>query len=153
MPGVSKLSWRVCWNLLPALVAGALLASPVGRRTGGTATPPGPLDDWDIPRLVAFLNDKGLGLRMVATPKDGVIGPTAFLTTTARGWDDFNRLPKDPRQIDRWQGILYCERGPGGDAWSALVRQWGDCCLVVGPFLFFGDPDLLARVCAALAGA
>src|SRR5262249_15854798 len=36
---------------------------------------------------------------------------------------------------------------PGGGRLDLQVQLWGDdCCLEVGPFVFFGDPGLLARV-------
>jgi hypothetical protein len=154
MLGVSKLSWRACRPLLPVLLVGALLAVWIGQREGGSPRSIGPADGWDIPRLVAYLNDESLGLRMVATQKNGIIDQTAFLTTTSKGWEDLHCLPKDQKQINRWHGTLYCERGPEGlfegNDWSDLTHQWGDCCLVVGPFLFYGDRELLGRVLAAL---
>jgi hypothetical protein len=134
------------------LVAGALFLHCVGQRAGGPAPAAGPLDDWDVPRLVAHLNGKGLGLRVVSTLKVG--GGThrmAFLTTTDQGWEELTRLLRGRSQIDRWRGTLYCERGPAGGDWDDLKRQWGDCCLVVGPFLLFGDRELLGRVRAALS--
>jgi hypothetical protein len=155
MMGVSKLSWRVVWLSLSAVLALALLAGWIGHRMARPAESAVAPDEWDIPQLVAYLNDAGLGLRIVSTLKHGNIDQTAFLTTTTREWEDLNRLPKDQKQIHRWQGTLYCERGRAGlllgDDWSALTRQWGDCCLVAGPFLFYGDRDLLDRVRAALA--
>jgi hypothetical protein len=146
----NELSGRACWPLLAALLAGALLAVWARQRTSGPAAPAPPLDGWDIPRLAAHLNGEGLGLRMVATQKDGAVHQTAFLTTTGKGWEDLNRLPKDLNQINRWQGTLYCERVPGGDGWPGLAHPSDDCCLVVGPFLLYGDRELLGRVRAAL---
>ena len=155
----SKLSWRTFW-LASVLLAGALLVHCVGQRTGSPATAAAPLDDWDIPRLVAYLNGKGLGLRMVSTRKDGVINQTAYLTTTNKGWEDCNPLRKDRQKIDLWQGTLHCElwrgtlhreRGLSRDDLSDQPHLWGDCCLVVGPFLLFGDRELLSRVRAALS--
>jgi hypothetical protein len=150
MPGVSKLPWRACRPLLPVLLVGALLAFTVGQRGRHPATPAVPLDDWDVPQLVAYLNEQGLGLRMLATGPHGVTDRTAFLTTTDREWADLNTLSKDPRRIDRWRGTLYCERCPGGENRSDLIHQWGDRCLVAGPFLLYGDRELLDRVGAAL---
>jgi hypothetical protein len=150
---VRKRLWRTCWLLLPALLAGVLLVFSTGQRRDHTASPVVPLHDWDIPRLVAYLNDEGLGLRLVVTDKDGVVCPNAYLTTTSKGWEELNALVKQPEQIERWQGILYCEHAQClGATWPSLTQHWGDCCLVVGPFLFFGDPHLLGRVRAALTG-
>jgi hypothetical protein len=151
MPGASILLRRACWLLLPALLAGIVLVSGIGQRGEHFARPVVPLHDWDISRLVAYLNGKGLGLRLVSTRQDGVVDRTAFLTTTAKEWVDFNHLYKARNQIDRWEGTLACERGPA-PSWSDLASLWGDCCLVVGPFLFFGDQALLGRVRVALTG-
>ena len=137
--------------LTVAFAASVLLAAWLGSRTLGPAPPGVPMDDWDIARLAAYLNERGLDVRVVSTMREGCSDKTAFLTTTGKGWEDFNRLPKDAGWIARWQGTLYCERGPGGDDWCELTRQWGDSCLVVGPFLLFGDAQLLARVRDALA--
>jgi len=84
-----------------------------------------PLDDWDVLQLVAHLDAEGLHLRALPTAKDGLIDDRAFLTTTSVDWDDLNDLRKVPEQIVRWQGSLYCERGPAGaDAWADLSHSW-----------------------------
>jgi hypothetical protein len=132
------------------LVAGILVGVAIGQRKN-VPTPTVQMDDWDIPRLVAYLNGKGLGLRLISTYKDGAVGPAAFLTTTDKSWTDLNRLQNDPELIDMWQGILHCDCGRSGEYWSSQKRRWCDCCAIVGPFLLYGDRELLGRVCAALA--
>jgi hypothetical protein len=148
---VSKGAARASWALPAVVLAGLLLAIWVGLPRRGRAPTAAPLDEWDIPQLVSYLNGEGLGLRLVATQKDGVIHTTAFLTTTPKGWEDLNRLQRGRTRIDQWQGTLHCERGPGGEAWADLARQWGNRALVVGPFLLYGDRELLGRVRHALA--
>jgi len=113
--------------------------------------PDAALADWDIPRLAAYLNRKGLKLRVVSTMNACDSELTAYLTTTDRGWEELNRPLRGRAHIDRWRGTLYCERGPSGGDWADLVRDWGDCCLIVGPFLLFGDRELLGQVRAALS--
>ncbi len=148
----SKLAWQALWLLASVLVAGVLFVRCVGQRTRSHATAAAPLDDWDIPRLVAYLNDRGLGLRVVSTMKGGGGSDRmAFLTTTDKGWEELSRPVRGRSQIDRWRGTLHCERGPAGGDWDDLARQWGDCCLVAGPFLLYGDRELLGRVRAALS--
>jgi hypothetical protein len=145
----SKLWLRACWPLLSALLVGLLVVT-IGQRKSRSATSAGTLDDdWDIPRLVAYLNGKGLELRLVSTQKDGAEHRKVFLTTTDKEWLTFNSLPKNQQRMDEWQGTLYCVRGPE-DTWPDLIRQWGDYGLIVGPFLFYGDRELLGRVRAAL---
>lgn len=140
---------RIVCFLSPALAASALLAMSIDSRQRHPADK-SPLHDWDIPQLVGHLNEAGMGLRLVSVQKYGEPSRAAFLTTTEQKWQRLNRLVKSPHFIDRWQGTLYCERGPGGKAWTDLSRQWGDYVLVVGPFLFYGDPQLLVQVKAVL---
>jgi hypothetical protein len=150
MLGVSKLSVRAA-ALLPALLAAALLAVAVWQRPDGPPQPAMRLDGWDVPRLAEHLNEQGLGLRLVAAGEGAAVARKAYLTRTGKGAADFNLLAKDPGQAHVWRGSLYCERGPAGADWSQLRRQWGGCCLAAGPFILFGDPDLLAQARAALA--
>jgi hypothetical protein len=152
MPGEYVLSWRRCWLLLPILLAGILLAGWARQGKERIARPVVRLDGWDIPQLVDHLNGAGLELCVTSTEMDGDVDQSAFLSTTPRKWADVNRLFKDAAQIDRWEGTLYCERGPM-TSWPELTSLWGaDYCLVVGPFLFYGDRDLLDRVRATLTG-
>jgi hypothetical protein len=141
---------RVHWVVPAVLVASLLLAASLGKWSAGPRVPPLPLNDWDIPTLVEHLQRTGLSLRMVATQKDGPIDSTAFLTTTEKDWRDFNHLSKNVKQIEAWRGTVYCERADSQAMQADLVQQWGDFGLSVGPFLFYGDPDLLTRVRAAL---
>jgi hypothetical protein len=151
MMAKSRLAWRAAWPLAAVLVVGALVIQDVGQRTGSSATTVGPLDDWDVPRLADYLNSKGLGLRVVSTQSYGGIERRAFLTTTDKGWEELSRPVRSPLHIDRWQGTLICERRPSAADWDDLTRQWEDCCLAAGPFLLFGDRELLGRVRAALS--
>jgi hypothetical protein len=148
---VRKPSWGAVWPFLAALLGGTLMAVALWQRPDGPAKPARPLNDWDIPQLVSYLNGQGLGLRLVPAEKDGVIDREAFLTTTDQDWSDLNVLPKLRERIHCWQGTLYCLRNKEGYVLSGQVDSWGDCCLVAGPFLFFGDRELLARVRAALS--
>jgi hypothetical protein len=144
MWAVRKESRRLSWFLVPALLAGVLLVFWTGLGRDHTASPVVPLHDWDIPRLVAFLNEEGM---------DVVLCPNAFLTTTNKGWEELNALVKQPEGIEQWQGVLYCEHVQSVEATRlSRTQPWGDCCLIVGPCLFFCDPQLLARVRAALTG-
>jgi hypothetical protein len=147
----SKLSRRRFWPLPFVLLAGALVVNHFfGQRTDSPVLA-APLDDWDIPRLADYLNGKGVALRLVSTMNGHSTEWTAFLTTTDKGWEELSRPIRDRSHIDRWRGTLYCMRGSAGGARAELSRDWGDCCLVVGPFLLFGDRELLGQVRAALS--
>jgi hypothetical protein len=148
----SKLSSRPCPPWLAAFVVGTLLAVWVVGRGGERATTVGALDRWDVPRLAAYLNARGLGLRVVSTSQDGTNNLAAYLTTTDGRWEDFNRLTRDPRQIDQWRGTLICERASLPEVWKDRIGPSEDGYLIVGPFLLYGDRDLRDRVRAALRG-
>src|SRR5262249_27697588 len=126
---VSKLTWRARWPILVTLLLGTLLAVTLGQHLNRLATPARSLDDWDIPTLVANLNGKGLGLRMVSPRKDGVIFRDAYLTTTEQDWSDLNELPRIRDRIHRWQGTLYCHRKTKEYGLADQGDTWGDCCL------------------------
>jgi len=140
---MSKL--RTYGLLLLGLGSIALLAVGLLTRQGDSGTVVS-LDDWDIPQFAAFLNERGLGLRLVSTMKGGDARYTAFLTTTDLEWENLNHLVKDAKRINEWRGTLYCERERGNDNWWLLTRHWGANYLIVGPFLLYGDPELLVLV-------
>jgi hypothetical protein len=140
------------WRRPPLVLAAAvvLAAALAGARARRPAPEALDLSDWDVPRLAEHLRGRGLPLRAVSTIKDGPIGNNAYLLTADRTWKDLTHLSRGREHIDRWRGTLYCERlrQPGNrDEQAAL---WGDCCLLVGPFLFFGDRELLRKVREAL---
>lgn len=110
-----------------------------------------PIDAWDIPELAVYLKSRGMEVQLWAVPKSGPLSHSAYLTVTAKQWRDLNILSKDRRRIQEWRGTLYCERIGHSDA-TPLLEQWGeDHCLTAGPFLLYGDAELLHRVRAALA--
>src|SRR5262249_55096043 len=93
------------------------------------------------------LNRAGLEVRLRSPLKNGAIGQAAFLTTTDKDWDDLNHLYKHPSRIQEWRGVVYCERVGHSEP---ILRLWGDHYLVAGPFVFFGDSELLERIRAIL---
>jgi hypothetical protein len=113
------------------------------------SVPPAPLDDWDMPRLAAHFNRAGLPVQMTSTQKNGVVSSSVFFTIAHKDWRYLNDLSKNPERIDEWRGVVYCECTSPASA-ANLVRQWGDHTLLVGPFIFYGDATLLARISVAL---
>ncbi len=108
------------------------------------------LSDWQLRRLVEHLRARGLPIRAVSTSQNGPLCDTAYLTLTDQDWLELNHLFRGVKQIGDWRGVLYCERISRPATRAQQARLWGDCCLVVGPFLFYGDRDLRARVRKAL---
>lgn len=74
----------------------------------------------------------------------------AYLTTTDVGFDYLNALTRSRESIDDWRGVVECEivRNPTSRAERGIGAE--GCYIVVGNFTFFGDPELLARIAAAL---
>jgi hypothetical protein len=133
-----------------AVAAMSLLAVSIRKDGVGPSAASRPIRDWDIAELAVFLNRKGVEVQLWTVPKNGPLNYSAYLTSTVKEWRDLNVLNKDPSRIQEWRGTLYCERIGESDV-SHLLDQWDDRCLVVGPFLLYGDAELLKRVRIALA--
>ncbi len=128
------------------LVFAAALAAPWRR----PADVPGEarrvsMDGWGVPELVRHLEARGLGLRAVPTGAGGSLSRNTFLTVPGKRPTDLTGLMKTPAQIDRWEGVVYYEHSPRADDVQRYDR-WGDCHRRIGPFWFFGDPELLAGI-------
>jgi hypothetical protein len=115
-------------------------------RTGGARAG----EDMAITELVERLRAGGLTLRVVGADKAGADKNNAFLTTSKKTWEQLVGLPKSREAIDRWEGVVSCERMFLRGTRDIQMQIWGDCCLQVGSYLFFGDRDLLARIRACL---
>jgi hypothetical protein len=59
-------------------------------------------------------------------------------------------LSKSREHLANWRGTIYCERSARA---QQELPQWEGCSLHAGPFIFFGDPELLAQIPEALADA
>ncbi len=136
--------------LSTAVLAMTFLAFSVGQCLGPRASTQRSLDTWDIPELVDHLNRAGLHVQLHSPRKDGLIIHNAFLTTTQKEWDELNRLGINPgpSRVQEWCGIVCCERAGERELEHA---HWEGHYLVVGPFTFYGDAELLGRIRAILA--
>jgi hypothetical protein len=48
----------------------------------------------------------------------------------------------------QWRGIVFCQQD-GEQCWilADFIRDnWGEYGMRIGPFVFFGDPELLQRI-------
>jgi hypothetical protein len=143
MPRLTSYGWYMA-----SVAAIALLVVLLRKHGMGSAPAARSINDWDIAELAIYLNRNGIEVRLRTTPKNGPLGRSAYLTTTTKEWNDLSSLIKDPKHMQGWRGTLYCERVGEG---KPYIELWGNYCLVVGPFLLYGDPELLDRVRSALA--
>ena len=161
-------SARRPWLLWSLCAFGALLPALIiwGERRGGDGpaaeTELAVPDDWTMADLLRKLAP--LGQRVVpARPADHPAGPDgpadvledgAFLTTTARGWDELATLHMAAKPgeaaLARWRGTVFVRpsRRPPDTQPLEVGRR---CALHAGRFHFYGDPELLDRIEAALS--
>ncbi len=144
----------------PRLVLlGAALAALAGLALLGSWYPPGTdvagepplvrMDGWGVAEVVRHLEARGLGLCALPTRKGGPLVRNVFLTVPGKTFEDVEGLIKQPAFIGRWKGVVYCEEYPRAEA-RDLETLWADCAWRAGPFVFFGDRELLARIREAL---
>jgi hypothetical protein len=142
------------WNWRYVLLCGAFTAMTfltvwLGPRRAAPEPASLRLDNWDIPQLVAYLNSAGVEVDVLSTQKNGVARSNGFLMVVEKDWDYVNGLTKHASLIHQWRGIVYCGREPPITL-ANLAGQWHNHCLRVGPFIFYGDAELLAHIGAAL---
>jgi hypothetical protein len=153
MPVPGRFSLRpalglLCLPLLAAMISG-LYRAPTTSPGSGTGLVD--MGGWEMPDLLRHLQARGVRFRAVPTAGKGTIAANAFLTAQDRPWADLDALMKDQRTIARWKGVVFCERIPFPEARIWEVECWGPCGLWAYPFIFFGDPQMLAQLRAALA--
>jgi hypothetical protein len=111
------------------------------------------MQDWDVADLAEHLRGAGLPLRVVPLVGAGDPGERAYLTTTASTAHDLDLLVKSRDRLRDWKGTVYCERPVSEENRRLRLRHWADCCVEVGPFVLFGDTELLTRIATALDSA
>lgn len=131
-------------SLLVAMLALAGWQSATWQRS------PLPLSHWGLAEIIAHLRDAGLDLRVVSTSLAGPVDRSAFLTRTDKTWLELSSTPAARHHIGRWKGTLFVRRCRGDAAAEAEIEDWGDSCAVAGPFVFFGDAELLGQVRVAI---
>jgi hypothetical protein len=108
-------------------------------------------DDWKVADLVASLSERGLGLHAVPASARGDVEGGVYLCAQPRARGDLQKLPRLAQLAGRWGGVVFCQReGTGAPLTPGDLASWGEHGMVAGPFVLFGDPELLARVRAAL---
>ncbi len=148
MPVPVRLTLRPALALLCLPALAGLLASVLYRQAATDARQVH-LGDWQVTDLLDHLRSRGLTFRAIPTWKGGIIAVNAFLVRGEKPWTDLEGLVKSPKWLPRWKDVVYCER-LGPEAAESRVGCWKDACLRADPFIFFGDPDMLAQIRSAL---
>jgi hypothetical protein len=120
----------------------AMAATPLAYRLlRGPAAPPRTLTE-----LTELLSRDASSLYVVpiveGNPEAGI-----YLCTRSRTRDQLMGLPRAREHAHRWQGVAHCEMvGKMVAVDEYDIQSWGEYGMQIGPFLFFGDPDLLQRI-------
>jgi hypothetical protein len=67
------------------------------------------------------------------------------------------RLVRNPKvvgtsRLGEWQGIVFLDRLGNLDSLAEELQIWGEHGLQIGPYVFFGDPNLLQRIYKVILG-
>jgi hypothetical protein len=103
-----------------------------------------------LTELTDRLNRSGLSLYVVpltdSSPEAGL-----YLCERPNSREQLQKLRRAVELSERWRGIVFCEFNKRlGEVDDAELERWGEHGMVMGPFLFFGDPALLRRIRQAL---
>jgi hypothetical protein len=138
---------------LPALLVTALSLAAVDHWRPRSAAPRHDLpEQWqDCRDVVSHLRGCGLDYRAVSTAQAGDCRRSVYLTKTAKTWAELNATPRFTERLDEWRGTVFCEKMAAPALQEECNRVWGDGCLQLGSFVFFGDAALLAEIEQSLA--
>jgi hypothetical protein len=135
--------------LVVSIFLAAVMAVPLTCRLRSRPTPPPTATELrTLTELAEVLSQEAPDLQIVPIAKHGNVERGMFLSKEPRSWEKLASVTRSNRDADKWQGVVYCER-QGGDISSIPERDiemWGEHALRIGPFLLFGDPELLHRI-------
>jgi hypothetical protein len=98
--------------------------------------------------MVQTLKRRLPDLRVVPARPDGELSSGVYLCDAERRLEELQWMPRSEACAGKWSGVVFCEHvGPLDYVQSGA---WGQNGLQVGPFLFFGDAKLIARIRDAL---
>jgi hypothetical protein len=102
--------------------------------------------NWHLADFVRHLHERGLHLKVVSSRQDGRWGGDLYLTENSDlTWQSFQVKPRTAARIEQWRGSVWVRRLPRGDtAWS--LYDWQEPGCRIGPFLLFGDEELIERI-------
>jgi hypothetical protein len=150
-PKPARRPWLL-WSAY-ALAVGVLAVVVLAGRQGNDGAPVDRVPaDWTAVDLLRKLGP--LGLRVMPASRTGPLDDGVYLTTTGLGWEELSVLHKAARPgeaaLGRWRGTVFVRpsRRPPDTRPLAVGRR---SALHAGRFHFYGDPELLDRIEAALS--
>jgi hypothetical protein len=105
--------------------------------------PPGRIND--LHDLAFRLRQSGLDLRGVSPREDGLWLNPVYLTNTEYGVAELKKLTVNPKAVERWKGTVIVFSDETID-----TTDWGENGFDWGPFVFFGDKNILLEIARAL---
>lgn len=99
-----------------------------------------------LTKLTELLSQEAPSLYVVPVvenqPEGGI-----YICTQPRPHERLSCLARNLQVIDRWKGVVFCERmSEFFIIEDHEVQTWGEHGKQIGPLLFFGDSDLLERI-------
>jgi hypothetical protein len=113
------------------------------------------LSGWKLADLLTRLREKGVRFEAVVDHRERDLLTRwvegAWLTRTGKGRSELGLLTR-LSPPERWRGTVRVTwHGPGFDETPEELRLYGERLAVAGPFIFFGDPEMIREVERALA--
>jgi hypothetical protein len=99
----------------------------------------------DLHNLAFHLRQNGLNLRGVSPREDGLWLNAVYLTNTEYGVAELKKLTVNPKAVVRWKGTVIVFSDETID-----TTDWGENGFDWGPFVFFGDKEILLEIARAL---
>jgi hypothetical protein len=125
--------------LLPLVFAGAAVAAVAGVSASCCARQGEP---ESIAELLSRLRAAGIHWHAVPLNKGGGDEEEGvYLCDSPRRWEELLQ-PRQPRYAVRWGGVVFVQK----HARRLVTDDWGECGLVVGDLVLFGDPQMLGQV-------
>jgi hypothetical protein len=133
------------WTLALAFAVCAVAVPLTHRLLHSPSAPPRSLTE-----LTQRLHRAGLPLYVVqmtdTSPEKGL-----YLCERPRSQEQLQWLRRAAEYGDRWRGVVFCEFSTHlGEIPDEELERWGEYGMLLGPFVFFGDPALLRRIRQAL---
>ena len=96
------------------------------------------------------LHKRNLPLNSAVTARTAPVPESGYLWIGPIDRAALTRLERSKSKIGDWRGIVHCQVIHDAEVLARERTALEGCYLERGPFFFFGDADLLARIDTAL---